>query len=231
MTAATATKKKAGHLLEQVPAAIPTPSREIKMTTIMPDLDVRSQQDPRLRCTTLTTIRKPRWATEVEADDETVYHRNPVADVAGIGWVSIGESRDEAVAVRALQETWTDDDGKITVEGPAVEIEGGGMAMYASAAAARQLAHALLDAADVIEGRGSEGAGDVPTQHLVVKAIRARIKAHPLGQNEIAVAAGLDPIDLSNLMTGQRRMDLNDIERIARALGTDPFSLIAEACE
>ncbi|GEA84410.1 hypothetical protein ACFQGK_13400 [Cellulomonas gelida] len=37
MTAAPVTKKKAGHLVQQVPATIPTPSREFKMSAIMPD--------------------------------------------------------------------------------------------------------------------------------------------------------------------------------------------------
>lgn len=94
----------------------------------------------------------------------------------------------------------------------------------------RALAFNLLAAADVLDGpdavRSTRDAE--PTQYRVVKAIRTRLLAMPLGQNELAVAAGYSTSELSQLMTGRRVMDLVDVDRIATALGTDALSLLNE---
>lgn len=107
--------------------------------------------------------------------------------------------------------------------------------LHVSADVARELGYALLVAADVLDGAPESGprvqgrTGE--TQYKVVQVIRRRIAALPIGQNEVAVAAGYSPTELSLFMTGQRGMDLTDVELIAKALGVDPFALIGEAVE
>lgn len=98
------------------------------------------------------------------------------------------------------------------------------------AAEARSLAASLMQIADALDGPrpvGKDGsAGE--TQRRLVQVIRNHIKALPIGQNEVAVAAGYGPDELSSFMTGKRLMDLTDVERIARALGADPFDLMSD---
>ncbi|MBU4337502.1 MAG: helix-turn-helix transcriptional regulator, partial [Actinobacteria bacterium] len=102
----------------------------------------------------------------------------------------------------------------------------------------REVADALYRAADVLQGaqgRERQAAGELgsagSTQTRVCAAIRARIAGLPIGQNEVAVAAGYGPDELSALMCGRRAMDLIDLERLARALRSDPFALISEAAD
>lgn len=95
---------------------------------------------------------------------------------------------------------------------------------------ARRLAHSLLQAADALDGppragqRGSAGG----LQHRVIIELREAIKRSPLSQSQLAVAAGYGGDELSGFMTGRRRMDLTDVERLAGALGIDAADLMAE---
>ena len=186
--------------------------------------------------TTLEAPKAPKWAVNTEVDDEGVLWTHPVATIASVGWISPGEVGLDA-EVYVEQTFYTSDDwggqdpAVITVEG-GVESSGGGHSLHVTAPVARQLAHALLAAADVLDGPETprDGSGG-STQYRITQVIRNHVEALPIGQNEIAVAAGYGTNELSELMTGKRRMDLEDVARIARALGMDPFDLFAEAAE
>ncbi len=98
-----------------------------------------------------------------------------------------------------------------------------------TAASARSLANALLSAADELDGPrpiGAHGsAGEA--QHVVVQAIRKRMKLLDMRQDHLAVSAGYGLDEMSSFMVGTRAMDLTDLVRIAQALGCEPTDLIA----
>lgn len=98
------------------------------------------------------------------------------------------------------------------------------------AAFAREMAAALHQAADLLTGpprRGEKGSAGA-YQARVCARIRKAIEQSPLTQNEIAVEAGYGTNELSDFMVGRLPMDVNDVERIANALGLDPFDI---ACD
>lgn len=64
------------------------------------------------------------------------------------------------------------------------------------------------------------------TQHSIARAIEVqRIRSGISSQAELARRAGIDPQALYRRMTGDLRMTLADIERLAVALNIDPFDL------
>lgn len=65
------------------------------------------------------------------------------------------------------------------------------------------------------------------TQTAVAQAIRVqRIRAGITSDAELARRAGLSPSGLSKRLSGDLRMTLVDVEKIAAALGMDPFALM-----
>lgn len=68
------------------------------------------------------------------------------------------------------------------------------------------------------------------TQSAVAKAIEVqRIRSGIPSQAELARTAGYSPSALNKRLSGDLRMDFTDIDRIAQALGVDPFDLLAAA--
>ncbi|MBK7822861.1 MAG: helix-turn-helix transcriptional regulator [Tessaracoccus sp.] len=68
------------------------------------------------------------------------------------------------------------------------------------------------------------------TQALVAQAVRVqRVRAGISSDAELARRADMDPSALNRRLNGTLRMDLDDIETIAQALGVDPFDLLSMA--
>ncbi|MCG2801056.1 MAG: helix-turn-helix domain-containing protein [Cellulomonas sp.] len=178
----------------------------------------------------------PRLDDAVIGDAVVTRDLHPVATVSSVGWISPGEvGLDAQVYVEETRYSTGDDDpAMVTVEG-GVESIGATNSLHLSADAAREPGCALLAAADVLDGPPESGrrvqgrTGE--TQYKAVQAIRRRIAALPIGQSEVAVAAGYSPTEPSLFLTGQRTVDLTDVELIAKALGVNPFALMNEATE
>lgn len=68
------------------------------------------------------------------------------------------------------------------------------------------------------------------TQELVAQAIRVqRIRAGFPSEAELARTVGMAPSALSKRLAGDIRMDLEEVERIAAALGITAFDLMDAA--
>lgn len=69
---------------------------------------------------------------------------------------------------------------------------------------------------------------DSTTQQAVAQAVRVqRVRAGIASDADLARRAGLAPSALSKRLTGDIRMDLNDVDLLARALGlVDGFDLM-----
>lgn len=68
------------------------------------------------------------------------------------------------------------------------------------------------------------------TQSSVAQAIEVqRVRSGISSQAELARRAGYSPSALNKRLSGDLRMDFTDIDRIANALGVDPFDLLAAA--
>lgn len=61
------------------------------------------------------------------------------------------------------------------------------------------------------------------------QAVRAARQAAGLSLGELAAASGISASTLSRLESGERRVTIDALERIARALGTTVTALLAEA--
>lgn len=98
------------------------------------------------------------------------------------------------------------------------------------AATMRELATSLHAAADALTGPPKRGArGSQGAYHArVCERIQGHVKAGPTRQNELAVAAGYGTADFSDMMTGRVPIDMNDLERIAGALGVNVLDLAVE---
>lgn len=67
----------------------------------------------------------------------------------------------------------------------------------------------------------------ITTHQLVAQAIRVqRIRAGIQSDAELARRAGMSPSALSKRLSGDLRLDLVEVERIAEALGISPFDLM-----
>lgn len=65
------------------------------------------------------------------------------------------------------------------------------------------------------------------TQQAVAQAVRVqRVRAGIASDAELARRAGYTPSSLSKRLTGDLRMDLEDVDRLAAALGIDGFRLM-----
>lgn len=65
------------------------------------------------------------------------------------------------------------------------------------------------------------------TQPAVAQAIRVqRVRAGIASEAALARAAGYSPSALNKRLSGDIRMDLEDVERLALALGINPFDLM-----
>ena len=70
------------------------------------------------------------------------------------------------------------------------------------------------------------------TQSSVAQAIEVqRVRSGVSSQAELARRAGYSPSALNKRLSGDLRMDFMDVDRIAAALGIDPFDLLAAAKE
>lgn len=65
------------------------------------------------------------------------------------------------------------------------------------------------------------------TQALVAQAIRIqRVRAGISSDAELARRVGMTPSALSKRLSGDLRLNLSEVERIAGALGIEPFALL-----
>ena len=70
------------------------------------------------------------------------------------------------------------------------------------------------------------------TQASVAQAIRIqRVRAGIASEAELARRAGFSPSALNKRLAGDIRLDLEDVARLAEALGLDPFELLDLARE
>ena len=67
----------------------------------------------------------------------------------------------------------------------------------------------------------------ITTHQLVAQAIRVqRIRSGIQSEAELARRAGMSPSALSKRLSGDLRLDLAEVERLAEALGISPFDLM-----
>ncbi|MHA7132581.1 helix-turn-helix domain-containing protein [Oerskovia turbata] len=73
---------------------------------------------------------------------------------------------------------------------------------------------------------------DTTTQRAVAQAVRVqRVRSGLASEADLARKAGYHPSALSKRLTGDLRMNLDDVDRLARALGVDPYDLMRLARE
>lgn len=87
---------------------------------------------------------------------------------------------------------------------------------------------------DLIDALASESEathmGKHPTQPRVAQAIRVqRVRAGITSEAQLARRAGMSPSGLSKRLAGDIRLDLDEVEALAVALGIDPFDLMEMA--
>jgi hypothetical protein len=157
----------------------------------------------------------PKWATRATewswVDIDCFWTRDVIHDLS------------DDVRVFAFQESHPD--GRVDVVDLGIQTD---VDDLIDAGTARQVAQALVSAAEVIEGPRPLGErhSDPSTQRCVVQAIRGLLSERPIGQNQLALACGYGVTELSDLMSGARLMDFIDLERLARGLDMSAFELV-----
>ncbi|MCG2797876.1 MAG: helix-turn-helix transcriptional regulator [Cellulomonas sp.] len=101
-------------------------------------------------------------------------------------------------------------------------------------ATARDMAAGLYELADHLAAatgdvRGPADREHGATQRAVTATVRRILKDRGIRHSEFAISIAYDPTELSALMTGATRMDIEDVDRFATALGLDPFELLSTA--
>lgn len=67
---------------------------------------------------------------------------------------------------------------------------------------------------------------EISTQQAVARAIEVHMVRSRITQADLAGRVGMSPSALSKRMTGAIALDVDEVERIAVALGLDPFELM-----
>lgn len=141
-------------------------------------------------------------------------------------------SRDwpEGGGVTMDADIWTEKSGKRTIYGPRIYVN---VDQIDNAQEAREIAAWLCEAADALDGPPSADHAAVHPrpmglQRLVTKNIERLRQESGIGQNEFATIAGYGTDEFSTFMVGRRHMDLEDVDRIARALGVESRDLLTE---